>query len=93
MKALQTTSIVGLIAFMGFYLAGGNRPVVTVPDAMPQAAATASIRFLSETERNCSRVADGMHTPSNIPVLAYTAFNDCSVIGRNTSICHSLISV
>jgi hypothetical protein len=41
MKALQTTCIVGLIAFMGFYLAGGNRPVATVPDAMPEAAANA----------------------------------------------------
>ena len=35
MKALQTTCIVGLMASMGFYLAGGNRPVATVPDAMP----------------------------------------------------------
>ena len=41
MKALQTTCIVGLIAFIGFYLAGGNRPVATVPDAMPEAAANA----------------------------------------------------
>ena len=39
MKALQTTCIVGLIAFIGFYLADGNRPVDTVPDAMPEAAA------------------------------------------------------
>jgi hypothetical protein len=39
MKALQTTCIVGLIAFLGFYLAGGNRPVATVPDAMPEPAA------------------------------------------------------
>jgi hypothetical protein len=41
MKALQTTCIVGLIAFIGFYLAGGNRPVATVPDAVPEAAANA----------------------------------------------------
>ncbi|WP_249148476.1 lytic transglycosylase domain-containing protein [Bradyrhizobium sp. AUGA SZCCT0177] len=41
MKALPTTCIVGLIAFMGFYLAGGNRPVATVPDATPEAAANA----------------------------------------------------
>ena len=41
MKALQTTCIVGLIAFIGFYLAGGNSPVATVPDAMPEAAANA----------------------------------------------------
>lgn len=41
MKALQTTCIVGLIAFMGLYLTGGNSPVATVPDAMPEAAANA----------------------------------------------------
>ena len=41
MKALQTACIVGLLAFIGFYLAGGNRPVATVPDAMPEAAANA----------------------------------------------------
>lgn len=41
MKALQTICIVGLIAFIGFYLAGGNSPVATVPDAMPKAAANA----------------------------------------------------
>ena len=41
MKAWQTTCIVGLIAVAGFYLAGGNRPAATVPDAMPEAAANA----------------------------------------------------
>jgi hypothetical protein len=41
MKALQTTCIVGLIAFTGLYLTGGNSPVATVSDAMPQAAANA----------------------------------------------------
>ena len=41
MKASQTTCIVGLIAFLGFYLAGGNRPVATMSDAMPEAAANA----------------------------------------------------
>ncbi|MET3843836.1 transglycosylase [Bradyrhizobium sp. OAE829] len=39
MKALPTTCIVGLTAFIGFYLASGNRPVPTVPDAVPEAAA------------------------------------------------------
>jgi hypothetical protein len=39
MKALPTTCIVGLVAFTGIYLAGGNGPVATVPDALPEAAA------------------------------------------------------
>ena len=39
MKAWQTTCIVAAIAFTGFYLASGNTPVATVPDAMPEAAA------------------------------------------------------
>ncbi len=39
MKALQTSCIVGAIAFTGFYLASGNRPVATVPDEVPEAAA------------------------------------------------------
>jgi hypothetical protein len=41
MKALPTTCIVGLVALTGFYLAGGNSPVATVPDMLPQAAANA----------------------------------------------------
>ena len=41
MKALPTTCIVGLVAFTGFYLAGGNSPVATAPDLLPQAAANA----------------------------------------------------
>ena len=42
MKALQTSCIVGAVAFTGFYLASGNRPVATVPDILPEAAANAS---------------------------------------------------
>jgi hypothetical protein len=41
MRALQTTCIAGLIAFTGFYLADENRPVATMPDAMPEAATNA----------------------------------------------------
>ena len=41
MTVFQTTCMVGLIAFMGFYLAGGNRPVATVPDVLLEAAANA----------------------------------------------------
>jgi Transglycosylase SLT domain len=41
MKAFQTTCIVGLIVVTGFYRAGGNSPVATAPDAMPEAAANA----------------------------------------------------
>src|SRR5882757_1809323 len=39
MKALQTSCIVGAVAFIGCYLASGNRPVATVPDAVPEATA------------------------------------------------------
>jgi len=40
MKALRISCIVGAIAAMGFYLASGNTPVETVPDAVPEAAAS-----------------------------------------------------
>ncbi|MBW7963664.1 transglycosylase SLT domain-containing protein [Bradyrhizobium sp. BR 10261] len=39
MKVWQTSCIVAVIAAVGFYLAGTNRPAVTVPDVVPQAAA------------------------------------------------------
>jgi hypothetical protein len=39
MKAWQTSSIVGVIACAGLYLAGGSMPAATVRDALPQAAA------------------------------------------------------
>lgn len=39
MKAWQTSCIVGAVALMGFYLASGNTPVGTLPDALPEAAA------------------------------------------------------
>src|ERR1700704_1597637 len=42
MKALQATCIVGAITFTGMiHQVGGNRPVATVPDAMPEAAVSA----------------------------------------------------
>ena len=41
MKALPTICIVGLIALTGICLTGGNSPVATLPDAMPEAAANA----------------------------------------------------
>ena len=51
MKAWQTTCIVGLIAVTGFYLAGGNRPAATVPDAMPEAAAVAPALYADASAR------------------------------------------
>src|SRR3954469_10245672 len=39
MKALQTSCIVGAIAYIGFYLASGNTQDATLPDAVPEAAA------------------------------------------------------
>ena len=42
MKALQATCIVGAITFTGMiHQVGGNTPSATVPDAMPEAAASA----------------------------------------------------
>jgi hypothetical protein len=40
MKVLQTSCIVGAVAFMGLYLASGNTQVGTLPDAVPEAAAS-----------------------------------------------------
>src|SRR5437773_11610948 len=43
MKTLQVACIVGAIAFTGIiYLVGGNGPVATVPDALPEAAVNAA---------------------------------------------------
>ena len=40
MKVWQTSCIVAVIASVGIYLAAGNRPAATMPDVMPQAAAS-----------------------------------------------------
>ena len=47
MKAWQVICIVGAIAFTGIYLAAGNRPVATVPEAMPEGAVNAVTPVLS----------------------------------------------
>jgi hypothetical protein len=48
MKASQVTCIVGAVTLTGIiYLVGGNRPVATVPDAMPEAAVNAETPALS----------------------------------------------
>ena len=47
MKARQVICIAGAIAFTGIYLAAGNRPVATVPEAMPEAAVNAVTPVLS----------------------------------------------
>jgi len=39
MRVLQTSCVVCVIASVGLYLAGGNRPAATEPDVMPEAAA------------------------------------------------------
>jgi hypothetical protein len=49
MKAWHVICIVGAIAFTGIFLAGGNRPDATVPDAMPEAAMNAVTPVLSAT--------------------------------------------
>ena len=42
MKAVPTACIVGCIALAGVYLAGGNSPVASVPDAIPEVSANAA---------------------------------------------------
>ena len=49
MKAWQVICIVGAVAFTGIYLAAGNGPVATVPEAMPEAAVNAVTPVLSAT--------------------------------------------
>ena len=44
---MQATCVVGAIALTGIYLAAGNRPVATVPDAMPKTAVNAVMPLLS----------------------------------------------
>lgn len=43
MKALQVACIVGAIALTGIYLAAGNTPVATAPDAAPEPAVPAAM--------------------------------------------------
>src|SRR4051812_37056224 len=48
MKALQVTCIVGAVTLIGIiYLVGGNRPVATVPAAMPEVSVNAETPTLS----------------------------------------------
>jgi hypothetical protein len=49
MKAVQVACIVGVIASTGIYLAAANRPVATVPVALPEAAVNAVTPLLSAT--------------------------------------------
>jgi hypothetical protein len=61
MKAFQTTCIVGLIAITGFFRAGGNNPVATMPDAMPEAAANAVAPELSAVTPELNAVAPELY--------------------------------
>lgn len=77
MKALPTTCIVGLVAFTGFYLAGGNSPVATVPDLLPQAAANAvAPELYAEASAKLAaalRAAPGSVTPADSEPLTARA--------------------
>jgi len=61
MKAFQTTCIVGLIAITGFFRAGGNNPMATMPDAMPEAAANAVAPELSAVTPELNAVAPELY--------------------------------
>jgi Transglycosylase SLT domain len=81
MTAFQTTCMVGLIAFMGFYLAGGNRPVATVPDVLPEAAANAvAPELYAEASAKLAaalRVAPGSVTSADSgPLMARAEITD-----------------
>ena len=97
MKALQTTCIVGLIAFIGFYLAGGNRPVATVPDAMPEAAANALAPALyAEASAKLAaalRAGSGSVTPAGPgPLTAAAEITDYPIGPKLASLGHQDIA-
>jgi Transglycosylase SLT domain len=97
MKALQTTCVVGVIAFTGFYLAGGNRPVATVPDALPEAAANALAPALyAEATAKLAealRVAPGAVTSTGPgPLMAAAEITDYPVGPKLASLGHQDIA-
>lgn len=76
MKALPTACIVGLIACVGVYLAGGNSPVATVPDAMPEASANAAPELYTDAVAKLAvalRAQPGSVTSVGLGPLAATA--------------------
>jgi hypothetical protein len=81
MKALPTACIAGLVAFTGFYLAGGNSPVATVPDLLPKAAANAvAPELYAEASARLAaalRAAPGAVTSADSePLMARTEITD-----------------
>jgi hypothetical protein len=63
MKALQIACIMGAIASTGIYLAVGNRPVATVPDAMPEAAVNAVTTYAPALAAAVPVASAGSATP------------------------------
>jgi hypothetical protein len=97
MKALQTTCIVGLIAFLGSYLAGGNRPVATVPDAMSEPAANVvALALYAEASAKLAialRAEPGLATSAGQGPLMVTAeITDYSIGPKLASLGHQDIA-
>jgi hypothetical protein len=63
MKAWQVACIAGAVAFTGIYLAVGNRPVATVPDAMPEAAVNAVTAYAPALSAAVPVASAGSATP------------------------------
>src|SRR5438552_9513071 len=86
MKAKQVICIVGAMAFTGIYLAAGNRPVATVPDAMPEAAVNAVTPVLSAAvpEASAATATAPVAEPGSVtsavsgPLMAWAEIADYS---------------
>jgi hypothetical protein len=89
MKVLQTTCIAGLIAFTGFYLVGGNRPVTTVPDALPEAATNAFAPALYA--QASAKLAEALRAASR-PLTAAAEITDYPIGPKLASLGHQDIA-
>jgi pectin methylesterase-like acyl-CoA thioesterase len=89
MKVLQATCIAGLIAFTGFYLAGGNRPVTTVPDALPEAATNALAPALYA--QASAKLAEALRAASR-PLMAAAEITDYAIGPKLASLGHQDIA-
>jgi len=96
MKARQVICIVGTIAFTGIYLAAGNRPVATVPEAMPEAAVNALPPVLSAAvpEASAATATAPVAEPGSVtsavsgPLMASAEIADYSIAPKLAAVSH-----
>ena len=96
MKAKQVICIVGAIAFTGIYLAAGNRPVATVPEAMPEAAVNAVTPVLSAAvpEASAATATALVAEPGSVtsavsgPLMAWAEIADYSFPPKLAAVSH-----